>query len=146
MKIREIMTTDTFLAHPDQTVQELAHLMLDMDIGALPVGENDRLSGMLTDRDIAVRVVALGKGPQTTAREAMTEDVKYCYEDEDGEDVARNMSEQQVKRLPVLNRDKRLVGIVSLADVAATSRPLAVAEALAGITQPGGAHTQSEPA
>jgi CBS domain-containing protein len=94
--------------------------MAEIEAGALPVGEDDRLVGMLTDRDITVRAVAAGLGPDCPVREVMTHDVKYVYEDETIDDLARNIATLQVRRLPVLNRDKRLVGIVSLSDLAAT--------------------------
>lgn len=144
MRISEAMTRDPKVANPDQTIQEVAGIMLDIDAGVMPVGENDRLVGMITDRDIAVRAIAQGKGPQTTVREVMTEDVKYCFEDENLDEVARNMADQQVRRLPVLNRDKRLVGILSLGDMAVTQGSRPAGEALSGISKPGGEHSQGE--
>ena len=119
--------------------------MCEIDAGVLPVGEDDRLVGMLTDRDIAVRGVAKGKGPQTQVREVMTSEVKYCYEDEEVEHVARNMANQQLRRLPVVNRDKRLVGILSVGDVAITQATDkgTVGEVLAGICRSGGDHSQT---
>ncbi len=103
----------------------------------------DRLVGMITDRDIAIRAVAEGKGPDTSVREVMTQDVKYCFEDEDTDDVVRNMADQQVRRLPVVNRDKRLVGILSLGDLAVMEGARPAGEALAGVSQPGGEHSQT---
>lgn len=144
MRISEAMTRDPKIASPDQTIQEVAGIMLDIDAGVMPVGENDRLVGMITDRDIAVRAIAQGKGPQTPVREVMTEDVKYCCEDEDLDEVARNMADQQVRRLPVLNRDKRLVGILSLGDMAVTQDSRTAGETLSGISEPGGEHSQGE--
>ena len=117
--------------------------MAECDAGALPVGQDDRLVGMITDRDITVRGVAQGKGLDTKVRDVMTPDVKYCFEDEDLDHVARNMGEQQVRRLPVVNRDKRLVGILSLGDVAMGERPRLAGEAVAGVSRPGGAHSQT---
>src|SRR5689334_19532292 len=114
MKIKECMTRDVRIANPDETIRDAAKMMSECDAGVVPVGENDRLVGMLTDRDIAIRAVAEGKGPDTRVREVMSAEVKYCYDDEDVDDVARNMAELQVRRLPVLDRDKRLVGIVAL--------------------------------
>src|SRR5436190_21986705 len=102
MKIREVMTRDTKLATPDDTLQQAAKLMTEYDCGILPVAEGDRLVGMITDRDIAVRCVAAGKGPKTKVRDAMTEEVKYCFEDESVTHVCENMSEIQVRRLPVM--------------------------------------------
>ena len=118
-------------------------MMAELDAGIMPVREGDRLVGMITDRDITVRAVAEGKGPDTAVREVMTEDVKYCYEDDDTQDVARNMADIQVRRLPVLTRDKRLVGIISLGDLAVTDGSGSAGEAVAGISQPGGEHSQT---
>jgi CBS domain-containing protein len=142
MRVSEIMTRDVCLARPDHTIEDVARMMLAIDAGLLPVGDDDRLVGVITDRDIAVRAVAEGKGPATPVSEVMSGEVMYCFEDEDTADVARNMGEQQVRRLPVLNRDKRLVGILSLADLAQSERGKRVAEALREIAQPGGEHTQ----
>jgi CBS domain-containing protein len=98
---------------------------------------------MITDRDIAVRAVAQGRGPDTPVREVMTDEVKYCFEDEDTAAVERNMAEIQVRRLPVLNRDKRLIGILSLGDLAMSDKAAKVGAAVAGISQPGGQHSQT---
>jgi CBS domain-containing protein len=143
MKVIEVMTDDVLLATPDQTIQEAAQLMAESDTGALPVRENDRLVGVITDRDIAIRAVAQNKSPDTLVREVMSQEVLYCYEDDDTEEVARNMGENQVRRLPVLNRDKRLVGIVSLADVSQGVQPDVAGEAIAEISKPGGPHSQT---
>ena len=118
MKVREAMTRDVRLVRPDQTIREAAHLMAELDIGALPVEKDDRLVGMITDRDIAVRAVAEGRGPDTPVRDVMSAEVKYCYEDQTIDEVTRNMGEQRIRRLPVLTREKRLVGILSLGDLA----------------------------
>jgi CBS domain-containing protein len=138
MKIAEAMTRDVRVANPDQTIREAAQMMVQLDAGVLPVGEDDRLVGMITDRDIAVRAVAHGKAPDTRVRDVMTDDVKYCFEDEEVEDVARNMADIQVRRLPVVSRDKRLVGIVAIADLAASEEPEVVGETVAGISEPAG--------
>jgi CBS domain-containing protein len=144
MKVREAMTRDVRLVRPDQTIREAAHLMAELDIGALPVEENDRLVGMITDRDIAVRAVAEGKGADTPVGDVMTRDIKYVYEDQSIEEVTRNMSEQRIRRVPVLNREKRLVGILSLGDLAIDeSAQDEAGEALGGISRPGGQHSQS---
>jgi CBS domain-containing protein len=143
MKVSEVMTRDVQLIEPAQTIRDAAKLMAEMDAGIMPVREGDRLVGMITDRDITVRAVAEGKGPDTSIREVMTEDVKYCYEDDDTEDVARNMADIQVRRLPVLTRDKRLVGIISLGDMAVSDEPGKAGEAVTGISQPGGQHSQT---
>src|SRR5439155_16215688 len=108
---------DVELANPQDTLNQAASMMKKLDSGVLPVGENDKLVGMLTDRDIAIRAVAEGKGPDTKVREVMSAEVRYCFDDEDVAHVAENMAELQVRRLPVVNREKRLVGIVSLGDL-----------------------------
>lgn len=144
MRVSEAMTRDVTVASPDDTLQQAASAMAALDAGVLPVGENDRLVGMLTDRDIAVRAVAQGMGPETSVREVMSEEVKYCFEDEDLETVTQNMGDIQLRRLPVLNRDKRLVGIVSLGDIATNSGDTLAGQALSGISQPGGEHSQSQ--
>jgi CBS domain-containing protein len=118
MKIAELMTLDVEVIRPNDTLRTAAKMMADLDAGILPVGENDRLVGMITDRDITVRAVAEGRDPdKTTVRDTMTDEVRYCFADESPEEVARKMSAWQVRRLPVLSRDKRLVGIVALGDL-----------------------------
>lgn len=144
MKVSEAMTREVSIVSPEDTLQQAAKKMAELDAGVLPVGANDRLVGMLTDRDITVRAVARGKGPQTPVGEVMSEDVKYCFEDEEMAAVTANMGDIQVRRLPVLSRDKRLVGIVSLGDIVNTGRNARQAgQALAGISQPGGEHSQA---
>jgi CBS domain-containing protein len=143
MRVSEAMTRDVRIATPGQSIREVAKIMGELDAGAMPVGENDRLIGMITDRDIAIRAVAQGKGPDTPVREVMSKEVKYCYEDEDLEHVAHNMGDIQVRRLPVVNRDKRLVGIVSLGDVAQNEDTETTGEATAGVSQRGGKHRQT---
>jgi CBS domain-containing protein len=142
MRVSEAMTREVRVAAPTQTIREVAKIMDEIDAGSMPVGDNDRLVGMITDRDIAIRAVALGKGPDTPVREVMSDSkVLYCYEDEELAHVAKNMSEEQVRRLPVVNRDKRLVGIVSLGDLA-QNEGRAATKAVKGVTKPGGAHSQ----
>lgn len=143
MRVSEAMKRDVQIASPDQSIEEAARIMADIDAGSLPVGEGDRLVGMLTDRDIAVRAVALGKDPQTPVRDVMTAEVKYCFDDDDTEAVARNMGEQQIRRLPVVDRDKQLVGILSLGDLATADGGRSAGDALSGIAQPGGRHSQA---
>lgn len=143
MKVGECMTRDVRIADPDTTLRQAARTMAECDAGVLPVGENDRLVGMITDRDIAVRAVADGKSPDTAVREVMSAEVLYCFEDEQVEDVLRNMGELQVRRLPVLDRDKRLVGIVSLSDLAANGETARSGETLSDIALPGGPHSQT---
>jgi len=142
MRVSEAMTREVRVASPTQTIREVAKIMDEIDAGSMPVGDNDRLVGMITDRDIAIRAVALGKGPDTPVREVMSDSkVLYCYEDEELAHVAKNMGEEQVRRLPVVNRDKRLVGIVSLGDLA-QNEGRAASKAVKGVTKPGGAHNQ----
>jgi CBS domain-containing protein len=136
MQIKEIMTSDPELIDPEASIRKAAKRMRDEDIGALPVGENDRLIGMVTDRDIALRGVAEDRAPETTTvRDVMSEKVYYCFEDDDIEDAAQCMAENQVRRLPILNRDKRLTGIVSLADIAHTGEECEKT-ALEGVSEP----------
>jgi CBS domain-containing protein len=144
MLIRETMTSAVHLARPDQPISEAARTMASIDAGALPVGENDRLIGIITDRDSAVRAIGQGKGPQTPVREIMSADVCYCFDDQEIEEVAANMADVKVRRLPVVNRDKRLVGIVSLGDIALADDPReAATAALCGVSEPGGQHSQA---
>lgn len=119
MQLRDIMTREVQVVCPDATLEDAAKIMQQLDVGPVPVCDGERLVGMLTDRDITIRATAQGKDPKsTTAREVMTPDVVYCYEDQDVQEAARLMEEKQIRRLLVLNRDKRLVGIVSLGDLA----------------------------
>jgi len=143
MKVRDLMTRDVFVARPNQTIRDVAGMMENIDAGALPVGDDDRLLGMITDRDIAIRAVGQGKGPQTLVQDIMSHEVKYCFEDEDTEHIAHNMADQQIRRLPVVDRNKRLVGILSLGDLAIVDGPEPAGEALVGISEPGGRHSQS---
>ena len=142
MRVSEAMTRDVRVANPGQTIRDVAKIMAEIDAGSMPVGEDDKLVGMITDRDIAIRAVANGKGPDTPVRDVMSKDVKYCFDDEDLEHVAKNMGDIQVRRLPVVNRDKRLVGIVSLGDIAQNEDHSTTGEAAAGVSQPGGKHRQ----
>ena len=142
MRVADAMTRNVRLAAPDQSIQEAAKVMAAIDAGLLPVGEDDRLVGMISDRDIAIRAVAQGKGPDTPIRDVMTPGVKYCFDDEDTDHVLRNMGDQQIRRLPVMSRDKRLVGILSLGDLTATEQSATVGDGLAEISRPGGAHSQ----
>ena len=138
MKIQEVMTTDVSYAEPDTPIVEIARKMREADIGSVPIVENDRLVGMVTDRDIVVRVIAEGRTTQSgTARDAMSPGVLYCFDDESVEDVLDKMGDQQIRRLPVVNRDKRLVGLVSLGDLSLAGKRNAAGEALQEISQPG---------
>jgi CBS domain-containing protein len=119
MQLSDIMTANPVVLGPDTVLREAAQKMRELDSGVMPVGENDRLVGMITDRDITVRAIADGKDPNTTpVREVMSAEVIYCFADDDVEVAARKMEEHQIRRLIVLNRDKRLVGIASLGDLA----------------------------
>jgi CBS domain-containing protein len=143
MKVREAMTGDVRLTDPDRSIREAAEMMADQDIGALPVGENDRLVGMITDRDIAVRAVARGLDPDTKIREVMSQEVMYCFDDEELDDATQHMGDTKVRRLPVLNRDKRLVGIISISDLTRREGAEQIGKAIADISSPGGAHSQA---
>ncbi|MBK7902442.1 MAG: CBS domain-containing protein [Proteobacteria bacterium] len=133
MSISEVMTREVRVASPEDTLQNVAGVMEDEDFGSLPVAENDRLVGMLTDRDIAIRAVARGLRPQDSkVREIMSMDVQYVYIDDSVQDVARIMGDLHVRRLPVLDRERRLVGIVSLGDLA-RSKPTSAGDALQSI-------------
>lgn len=118
-KIADVMTRGAEIVDPNDTIESAAKRMEQEDVGFLPVGENDKLIGMITDRDIAVRAVAHGKEPRTRVREIMSERVLYCFEDDEADKAIENMSRMQIRRLPVVNRDKRLVGVVSIGDLAA---------------------------
>jgi CBS domain-containing protein len=142
MKVSEVMTSDVATVRPDQTAREAANFMLNADAGSIPVTEGDRLIGMITDRDIAVRGVAKGGGPDTPVRELMTNDIICARIDDDIEEVANMMSEAQVRRLPVVDSQEKLCGIVSLGDLAREGDSNTAEEALEGVAQPGGQHRQ----
>ncbi len=136
-KLKDLMSRDVKVISPDMSIQEAATQMLEGDFGMLPVGENDRMIGTITDRDIAIRAVAAGKDCSTKVRDVMTEGIAWVFEDESVEAVTKRMSERQVRRLPVVDRNKRLVGIVALGDFAVESSEIRpAAEALAEISQP----------
>ena len=140
--VADVMSREVKLVSPDDNVRQVAQIMREADTGILPVAEGDRLIGMLTDRDVTVRLVAEGRDPgQTKVRDVMTADIRYVFEDEDLEHVAENMAEQQVRRLPVMNRQKRLVGVVSLGDMAKGRQSPLAGRALSGIARQGGQHT-----
>jgi CBS domain-containing protein len=137
MLIKDIMTKNVRTIAPGTTLREAARLMAAEDCGILPVANDDRLIGMVSDRDIALRAVAQSKDPDTcTVGEIMTDGVKYLFDDETIEDLARNLGDLQVRRLPVINREKRLVGIVSLGDLATKSDGVAAATALRSVSAP----------
>lgn len=118
MKISEIMSRDVTLTTPDESIREAARKMREIDAGILPVSEGDRLVGMITDRDLAIRALADGRSPDTPVREVMSTDIRYLFEDETAESLGDNIEDNRLRRFPVVNRDKRLVGIVSVGDLA----------------------------
>lgn len=137
MQVRDVMTTPVDLIDATISLAEAARMMRDDDVGALPIGENDRLIGILTDRDIVVRCVGTGGDPRlATARDAMSSSVVYCFDDQPIEEAADIMSKRHVRRLPVINRDKRLVGILSLGDVWSRGAPAIAGEMLEEIAKP----------
>jgi CBS domain-containing protein len=143
MKVREAMTRNVRICNPQSSIRDCAKLMAEIDAGVVPVGENDRLVGMVTDRDMAIRAIALGKGPETPVRDVMSKEVRYCFEDEELDHVAKNMGDLRVRRLPVMSRDKRLVGIVSLGDLALKESPKIAANAVKDVSRHGGPHSQA---
>ena len=138
MQLKEVMTPEVEVIQPEATLQQAAAKMRRLNIGPLPVCDGDRLIGMLTDRDITVRAVAEGCDPNTTTvREAMTPDIAYCFDDQDVQDAVQLMERYQIRRLPILNRDKRLVDMVSLGDLAVSSgEPTQVGETLKQVSEP----------
>jgi CBS domain-containing protein len=142
MKISEVMTRDVATVRADQTAQEAANFMLTGDAGSIPVTDGDRLIGMITDRDIAVRGVAKGHGPDTPVRELMTSGLICAREDDNVDEVATKMSEAQVRRLPVIDASENLVGIVSLGDLSRETDGETAHHALEGVSAPGGQHQQ----
>jgi len=142
MKVSEVMTRDVQTVRPDQPVKEAASFMLSANAGSIPVIDGERLIGMITDRDIVVRGVAKGYGPDTPVRELMTDEIICVRDDDDVYDIASKMSEAQVRRLPVIDGKERLCGIVSLGDLSREANEDAAAEALEGVTERGGRHQQ----
>jgi CBS domain-containing protein len=143
MKVSDCMTRDVRLGDPDMTLQEAARQMAECDSGVLPIGENDRLVGMLTDRDIAIRGVAQGKGPNDKIRDVMSREVRWCYEDEDVETALKSMASEQIRRLPVLSRAKRLIGIVAISDLSNATKPDRTGQAFSAISRQSALHNQS---
>jgi CBS domain-containing protein len=141
MEVSEAMSRDVRVAHPNQSIAEAARIMAQLDVGFPPVGENDELVGVLTDRDIVIRAVAAEKNHFTAVRDVMSRDIKYCFEDDDVESAARLMSMQRVRRMLVVDRNKRLVGVLALSDVV-QSEPETAAGTLRSVSQSGGPHNQ----
>ena len=136
-QLKDLMSRDVKVISPDMTIGEAAQKMRDGDFGMMPVGEDDRMIGTISDRDIAIRAVAEGKDADTKVRDVMSDGIAWVYEDDSVDDAAKIMSERQVRRLPVVNRDKRLVGIVALGDFAVERSEIRpAAEALAEISRP----------
>lgn len=145
MKIKEAMHEGADWVPQDTPVTEIARLMRDKDIGSVPVGKDDRLVGMVTDRDIALRVAAEGKDPgATTAEQIMTPGIIYCTTQEDVEDAVHLMDQKQIRRLPVLNEAKRMVGMLSLGDIAHTAGRELGGEVLHAVTAHHAASAASE--
>ena len=142
MKISKLMTRNVRTLEPERSIREAATLMADIDSGALLINEGDRLIGMITDRDIAVRGVADGKGPDCSVRDLMSSDVICARDTDDVLAVAQRMSDAQVRRLPVVDADDRIVGMVSLGDLSREAQQSAATTALEGVSQPGGQHQQ----
>jgi CBS domain-containing protein len=145
MQVQELMSRDVHIAGPGENLLTAARAMARADVGALPVGENDRLIGMITDRDIIVRGLGAGRDPATTSvREVMSGKINYCFEDEDVDQIAHKMAQLQIRRLPVLNRDKRMVGIISLGDISREAQSQVSGHALRGVSLPAGAARHAE--
>ena len=136
MRIAEVMTRDVAVIPPHETIRRAAEMMDELNVGSIPVCDGERLVGIITDRDITIRATAAGKNPnQTKVSEAMSEDLRWCMEDDAVEEVVRTMSDAQIRRLPVVDRTKRLVGIVALGDLS-TDRAPGAAEALRNVSEP----------
>ncbi|MBB3103986.1 CBS domain-containing protein [Azomonas macrocytogenes] len=136
MKINEIMTREVWTIQPETTLQEAAELMRQADTGSLIVNENDRMAGLVTDRDIVIRAVADGLDLQTPVSEIMSADVCYCFEDEEVDHVAENMGQIEKRRLPVVDRDKRLVGVISLANIASCNSDKVISHFANSVARP----------
>ena len=137
MQVKDILTPDVVLTDPTMTLDAAAKLMQEKGIGVLPVGQDDRLVGVVTDRDIATRAVASDRRPsETTVQDVMSQEVKWVFDDASTADAAEMMSKHQIRRLPVINHDKRLVGIVALGDFAVSGSDIQSATyALSGVSQ-----------
>jgi CBS domain-containing protein len=138
MKLKDVMTGNVEVVAPDTPLEEAARKMRELDVGVLPVCDGERLVGMLSDRDLTIRATAEGRDPKTTpVRESMTPEVVYLFEDQEISEAEQLMSEKQIRRLTILNRDKRLVGIVSLGDLATkTDKTRAIGKTLEQVSEP----------
>ena len=142
MKISDIMSRDVQVARPEDTLRDAAETMARIDVGSLPICDGRRLLGIVTDRDIVVRGLAKGLGADSGVTQVMTEGVEYCFDDDDLVEVSDKMAASQIRRIPVVDRDKNLVGIVSLGDVAREARPAEAGDVLEEVSQPGGNNLQ----
>ena len=142
MRISDIMTRDVQVARPEDTLRDAAETMARIDAGSLPVCDGRRLLGIVTDRDIVVRGLAKGLGADSSITQVMTEGVEYCFDDDDLVEVSDKMASSQIRRIPVVDRDKNLVGIVSLGDVSREARPAEAGDVLEEVSQPGGNNLQ----
>ena len=142
MKIRDLMTTEIETVTADQTAKEAAAFMLRADTGSIPVCDGGKVIGMITDRDIAVRGIAKGRGPETSVRDLMSNKIVCANEDDDVAAIAQKMSDSQVRRLPVIDANDKLVGMVSLGDLSREADNGAASKALEGVSAPGGQHQQ----
>ena len=136
MKVRDIMSRDVQVARPGDSIQNVAGRMAAGDFGFMPVAEGDHLVGTITDRDLVIRALAGGAGPETVVGEVMTSNVEWRRDDEDLTDVLKCMSEKQIRRLPILDKDSRLVGVVSLGDLSIRVKEKYAGEALEDISRP----------
>jgi CBS domain-containing protein len=136
MRVKDVMTETPHVVRPQTTLKEAAETMKSLDVGVLPVCDNDRLVGMITDRDIVVRAEAEGLSPSAMVDQAMTPDVTFCFEEDDLDSAVKLMEEKQIRRLPILNADHRLVGIVSLGDLAVSGDQQTAGEVLERVSEP----------
>lgn len=136
MKVSEVMTREVEVVSPDASLREAARKMDDLNVGVLPVCDGQRLVGILTDRDITVRATSIGESPDVTrVDEVMTDEVWWCHEDDDVEEVAHRMGDKQIRRMPVIDHEKMLVGMITLGDLATDHAP-GTQEALRHISEP----------
>lgn len=136
MKVSEVMSRDVQIARPQDSIRSVAQRMTQIDVGSLPICDGETLTGIVTDRDIVIRVVGEGRSFDTPVSDVMTAKVEYCLEDDELDDAADKMAEAQVRRLPVLNRDNRLVGVLALGDVALKVKDSTAGETLEDISEP----------
>ena len=141
MIVQDVMSSTVCLIDLSDPIWEAARVMAENDVGALPVAESDCVVGMITDRDIAVRAVAEGRSPDTPVGDVMSKEIVYCFDDDDVDRVARRMGDHKIRRLPVVNRDKRLVGIVALGDIARSEDHGTTGQATEQVSKRGGKHS-----